>query len=476
MDEQTGFFKRFGVRTWMGFLGFVLTYLVLGWVLKTFFAKTGDPVHIVVDIVFFVAGMIGWMIFFAQFVLPVSTLHNRWKVVERLTNHLLGGQGPAIFIENGIIQARQDEKQQKDAGVIWLDSASAALLRTDVEFRTPAIGPGVHFTNPGEYIAATVDLHTLAQSIGPNDADEPFKIQESDPNYKAVKERAELTNALTRDGIVVSVAISVSFRIKSTPGEGNTRFGFNPANTEAAIRDSMIRGADLNYPVWNTLPARMAADLWREYLGKFRLSELFENRENQAETTIQFLNDMIRKRLTRPQVEVLDEFGKFVLENPTREQEYVRLLKENNHNAADNLLRKAESIEFSKLALMGLEVKSVGLKKLYFSPDIEEQLIGQWNALWLKNAQKEKDQVELDRKLWTTTGQQEGLMEFARMTSREIARQSSISPAHALEMLVHSVFRGVQRNPTLFKSINGNEQRDLSEIFSWLRNLRGSSE
>ncbi|HEY3313120.1 MAG TPA: SPFH domain-containing protein [Anaerolineales bacterium] len=476
MDEQTSFFKHFKTRLLMSLAGFVVFYLVIGWLMNFFGVEASHSWEILADVIIFVLGMLGWMVFFAQFVLPVSTLEDRWKVVDRLVTYLMGGHGPAIFIENGYIQSREGERKQQGPGLIWLDSASAALLRTAVEFRTPAIGPGVHFTNGDEYIAATVDLHTLSQSIGPNDSDEPFKIQETDPNYKAVKERAELTNALTRDGIIVSAAISVSFRIKSTPGEGNTRFGFNPANTEADIRDSMIRGADLNYPVWNTLPARMAADLWREYLGKFRLSELFENRENQSETTIQFLNDMIKKRLTRPQVEVLDEFGKLMLESPAREGEYLRLLRENNRSAAENLLKKAESTEFAKLTQMGLEVKGVSIRKLFFSPDIEEQLINQWTALWLKNAQKEKDQVELDRKLWTTTGEQEGLKDFALMTSREIARQSSTSPAHALEMLVHSVFRGVQRNPALFKNINTEEQRDLSKIFSWLRNLRGSSE
>ena len=46
--------------------------------------------------------MIGWMVFFAQFVLPVNKLQDRWKVVERLVTYLMGGHGPAIFIENGL--------------------------------------------------------------------------------------------------------------------------------------------------------------------------------------------------------------------------------------------------------------------------------------------------------------------------------------------------------------------------------------
>jgi len=475
MDENTSIFQQPLFKRLMGFGAFLVAYLLIGLVMRF----TDDPtvnhtLEVFSDLAICIAGMIGWMVFFAQFVLPVNKLPDRWKVVERLVTYLMGGHGPAIFIENGFTRAKEGESKKRGPGVIWLDSASAAVLRTTVRF-TRTIGPGVHFTNHDEYIAATADLHTLTQTIGPNENDEPYKILDSDPNYKAVKERTELTSAMTRDGITVSASITVNFRIKSTPGEGNSQFGFNPKNTEAAIRDSMVRESKLDHPVWNTLPARMAADIWREYLGKFRLSELFEKSELHPDTTIQFINDMIKKRLTKPQLELLDEFGQVVLESKRREQDYQRLLKEKNKEAAENLLKKIESTEFIKLSEMGLEIKSVVIKKLFFTPDIEEQLINQWTALWLKNAQKERDQVELDRRLWEATGQQEGLKDFALNASQEIARQTSENPAHALEMLVHSTFRGVQKNPGLIKRLN-NELRDLSEIFSWLRNLRGPSE
>jgi hypothetical protein len=474
MDENTGFFQRPKVRATLGFIGFLVVYLLIGLVLQIYFPPADHSLEIISDVIIFVIGMICWMVFFAQFVLPVNNLQDRWKVVERLVTYFMGGHGPAIFMENGFTHESEGESKKKGPGVLILDSASAAVLRTAGQF-TRTVGPGVHFTRHNEYIAGTADLHTLSQSIGPNDADEPFKIAENDPAYKAVKERAEMTSAMTRDGISVSASISVTFRIKSIPGEGGTRFGFNARNTEAAIRDSMVREAKLDHPVWNSLPARMAADIWREYLGKFRLTELFEIGENRPDTTIQYINDMIRKRLTKLQVEVLDEFGKVILESKSREPDYLHLLREKNRDAAENLLKKNESIEFIKLTEMGLEIKSVTIKKLFFAPDIEEQLINQWTALWLKNAQKERDQVELDRRLWETTGQQEGLKEFALNASREIAHQSAENPAHALEMLEHATFRGIQRNPGLIKRLT-NELRDLSEISSWLRNLRGPSE
>ncbi len=504
MEEEISIFNKPLFKKVIRVGIFLFAYVAIGLVMHYVDPQPDHSSEVITDLVIFMIGMIWWLVFFAQFVLPVNRIHDRLRVVERLVSYLMGGHGPAIFIENGFTHASDGENKKKGPGVVWLDSASAAVLRTTSRF-TRTIGPGVHFTRHDEYIAATADLHTLSQSVGPNDADEPFKNFDNEPEFKSLKEqlkitkstqersaveallkewndkikatreRADSTRAMTRDGIPVSASISVNFRIKSTPGEGNTRFGFNPKSTEASIRDSMIREVNLDHPVWNTLPARMAVDIWREYLGKFRLIELFETNENHPDTIIQFINDMIKKRLTRPQVEILDEFGQVVLEKKEREQEYLRLLREKNTDAAENLLKKAESLEFIKLSEMGLEIKGITIKKLYFTPEIEEQLISQWTTRWLKNALKEREQVELDRKLSEATGQQEGLKDFALNASREIAQQTSLNPSHALEMLVHASFRSIQKNPGLMKRQN-NQMRDLFEIYSWLRNLRGPSE
>ena len=504
MEEEIRFYDKPLFKKLIRVAIFLAAYVIIGIVMRYIDPETDQVKAVLTDVVIFIIGMVWWMGFFAQFVLPVNRIKDRIRVVERLVSYLMGSHGPAIFIENGFTHASDGEIKKIGPGVVWLDSASAAVLRTSNRF-TRTIGPGVHFTKQDEYIAATADLHTLSQSIGPNDNDEPFKNFDNEPELKALKEqlktaknpqersageglikewndkvkaireRADTTRAMTRDGFAISASISVNFRIKSTPGEGNTPFGFNAKNTEDFIRDSMIREANLDHPVWNTLPARMAVDIWREYLGKFRLNELFETNEHRPDTTIQFINDMIKKRLTRSQVEVLDEFGMVVLDNKEREQDYMRLIGEKNQDAAENLLKKTESQEYIKLSEMGLEVKGVTIKKLFFTPEVEDQLISQWTTRWLKNAQKEREQVDLDRKLSETNGQLEGLKDFALNASREIAQQTSQNAPHALEMLVHSSFRSIQKNPGLMKR-QTNQMRDLFEIYSWLRNLRGPSE
>jgi regulator of protease activity HflC (stomatin/prohibitin superfamily) len=217
----------------------------------------------------------------------------------------------------------------------------------------------------------------------------------------------------------------------------------------------------------------MAADLWREYLGKFRLSELFEIGAGRTETTVQFINDMIKKRLSKQYVEVVDAFGKVKID-PRKEKEHAILLKNKQMDAAAKLQEMMESTEYKTLTGMGLEVTSVTIKRLIFSPDIEERLVNQWTTMWQKNAMKERDQVERERKLAEAGGQEDALREFALEASREISQGRARNRANALEKLVHATFRAVQRNSDLLKRIN-TEQRELMEIVSWLKDLGGPS-
>jgi hypothetical protein len=373
--------------------------------------------------------------------------------MDRLVSYLSGFHGPAVFVENGRMRASERELKKRGPGVIWLDSASAAVLRTPVKF-TRIVGPGVHFTRAREYVAATVDLHVLTQAIGPNDDDQPFTVDHNHPDYEQIQKRRYDTSALSRDAIEVVATITVTFRIKSTPGEGGTPFGYNEENVRKAVTDGLTQGAQPDQPIWSPLPSRMAVDVWREYLRKFKLTQLFEIPEGRTDTTLQMINGLLKKRLSQETVEVLDDFGRPV---PDTEP--------------------AVSKEFERLRDMGVEVTSVVVKRLAFAPEVEEKLISLWTTLWLKNAQKERDQVERIRKLIEDRAQEEALKEFALNASQEIsqAKLDEIAPkTHALEMLVHSTFLGIRRNTSLLKRTNS-EQRELADIFRWLREKRGEN-
>ena len=244
--------------------------------------------------------LILWMAFFAQFVLPVRTFRDRQKMFDRLITYLFGGHGPAMFIENGQIKEHTGERLKKGPGVLWLDSASAAVTRTAVAIRQ-TIGPGVHFIDRGEFIAGTVDLHVQSQTVGPKESDKPFaakKDNQPQEEWDQVQDRRKQVSALTRDGIEVIPNISVSFRVNTgfpKQRQPGSRFGYrmgvrrsdrlNEERDKDAIRRAILaEGINPNAVAdsprrrvaWNELPAALAVDVWREYAAKFTLDQLFQ--------------------------------------------------------------------------------------------------------------------------------------------------------------------------------------------------------
>jgi regulator of protease activity HflC (stomatin/prohibitin superfamily) len=267
---------------------------------------------------------------------------------------------------------------------------------------------------------------------------------------------------MTRDGIEVVAVISITFRIDAREGEGGTLFGFNEENTRRAITEALTQDANPNAPVWSQLPAKMAADVWREYLRRFKLSELFEVPDQQEDNTkLQLISLLVKERLAKPNVRELDDFGQ-----PIRKVDAKG--KPVWDASGKPEFREAPSREFSKLQEMGYKVFSVNIKKLIFSPEIEERLIQQWSSMWLKNAQKEREQVERARKLSEMKGTEKALKDFAKNASSEISQVQPRNRAAALYMLIEATRKSIIKNNTLTRKMN-TEPTDLREISTWLR-------
>jgi hypothetical protein len=428
--ENLSILKRPWAKIFYVILAFLVVYIILARLDQIWFDKW--------DVVLFCLTTPFWLFFFAQFVLPVRKLEDRFRIFERLLLYITGQHGPAIFIENGIIRANEAEKERKGSGVIWLDTGSAAVLRTPVSF-TRTVGPGAVFTKRNEYVAQAVDLHELNIVLGMQDNDDPFGIAKEDPNYNEVQARRWETSAMTRDGIEVVATIYVAFFITPEPGSNNyptTPFGYSANNVFKYVVSNTS----------NTIITRMVVDVWREYLRKFRFNQLFEQLPNENLTLLQKINQMVNARLSNPQVNDLDEFGR----------ETARLM---------------DSIEYQRMQDMGI-TGSIVIRRLSFPPEIEQKLVQQWTANWLKNAQKERDQIERQRTVTMRVGQDKALKEFAEYASQEIGDITPTNHSEALEMMVHSTLRGILRNTTLQRRMTS-EQHDLSDIIQWLREKAG---
>lgn len=546
MDE-TPFYRKpwFYVIGWLAFL-----LLMYGAQIYRMGGIRASLFDILIDLVcIFPLLLFLWMAFFAQFVLPVQTFRDRQNIFSRLLTRLSGGHGPALFIENGVIKEHSGERLKKGPGVVWLDSASAAVTRTPVAIKQ-TLGPGVHFINANEYIAGTLDLHIQSQSIGPRETDKPFDEKsdsQSVEEYNQIQDRRQQVSALTRDGIEIIPRISVNFRVDTgfpKEGQPGSRFGYRKGITEKdrsreekdkdAIRRAIL-GEGINpmaepesprhRVAWNQLPVALAVDVWREYAAKFTLDELFkpnqvvpapapqmpepteeeidplsqpirvgarretvqnifasmlreinlfiartlktleenpedgtkksvpawptaapaqrsEKNEPQKKTALQVINDMVKARLTQPEVDYLDDHG-IRGEGTIVSQEY-KLLQER-----------------------GLKVLNVSINGLVLNPMIESTIISRWSTTWLKNAKMESEQLEQKRNIIESAAREQAIRQYADMLSRDLVQKKPVGVKETLRTLLMRTRSIIFNNHQLRRRMTSDEE-ELEEIIKWI--------
>ena len=545
MDE-TPLYKRpwFYIAAWLTIL-----VVVYGWQIARMGGIRANLRDIFIDLaIVFPLLLLLWLAFFAQFVLPVRTGTDRRKIFGRLIRYLFGSHGPALFIENGKIKEHSGERMKRGPGVLWLDSASAAVTRTAVSIRQ-TVGPGVHFTDSSEYVAGTVDLHTQAQVIGPKETDKPFEERGADQPqemWDQIQDRRKQVSALTRDGIEVIPNISISFRVKTgfpKENQPGSRFGYRTGvrrsdrqkeneDKEAIRRAILGEGINPNAVqdsprrrvAWNELPGSLAVDVWREYAAKFTLDQLFQpeqvvpkpsptipqpteeeidplsqpiqvsgdrramqdnlarmvremsimvsrtiraiegKRNNRAEkrsvvhpsfpaemrvkkemqkkTALQVINDMVKARLTQPQVDVLDDNG---VRGPGT----------------------TESLEYQLLQERGIEVLRVSIFNLRFNRLIEETIISRWSTTWLLNSKLESEQVERKRNLVETAGHEQAIRQYADFLSKDLMQKRPVGIKETLKTLLLRTRTLIMNNPHLRQRMS-EEQQDLEDILRWI--------
>jgi len=424
-------------------------------------------------------GMLLGLAFFAQFVLPVRRLGERLNAVDRLIRYWLGRHGPAIFIEDGQVRQSQKDRLARGPGVAVLDTASGAVFRNAHAFTRPH-GPGVVFTSRGEFLAGQVDLHRQVKYIGPRDNEDVFaprQERESEEEYRARQERRNITSALTRDGVEVVPNVLTVFKIDADQGESGTQFGYRDHSVWRAIAHEGIRpeASELQERrvAWDWLPVYMAVDLWREYLRKYTLNELFgfpssdPDAPSDGQPKLPLVIRMVGRRLTQAHVDRYDEKGRPVYKkdaagNPTKEIEQIA------------------SHEFTQLQQRGIRVFAANIRNLRFPEPVERRLVEQWGATWLDRAMDELRDAERMQSEKRIEGEREANLNFVlgavQFLSERLQTTSSdqLSLSETIELLVRGTLDTCLRDADLRGQL-GNEKSGLSELIGWIQRNNGKT-
>lgn len=409
-----------------------------------------------------------WLFFFAQFVLPVTTLSDRRHVFSLLVKYILGTHGPAISMRDGEVIQRRSERLRSGKGVIVLDTASAAVLRTDLNF-TRAVGPGLVFLSGAEKVDTALDLRVHSRSLGPRPGEDPFAPQgpdESDEAYEERQRRRWATSAKTRDGVEVVARVVVLFYLDDRPDDLSDdeylRGRFHTdlhGHTVSAWRAALRRSLDMSpesgdtapqLREWGWIPPHIAVDLWREYLQRFTLEELFrlEPRAGMGEdvnTALEVILAAMRERMTQPEYREMAADGSFT----------------------ENIL---PSREYQVLQERGIRVRAAVVPDMFFPPAVEQQLIDRWVANWMVRALREREIVERRRRVAAKRGEETAISDLANLVVREACPESEALPTsqECAIRLIEQTVQLLKRSPELFLFDRGLVE-SLEEILSTLR-------
>ncbi len=395
-----------------------------------------NPNYIVSAIVFAVDIAVAYYLldrlifFYAQFILPIQNSKYRNEIYSRVKS-FEGKRGPALFIKNGRVIMQEGEEEKRGPGLIVVDTASAVVLRTDTEIKD-TVGPGIKFTKGNEYIAGSVDLRQQWQYIGPDGG-------------------SEKTDGTTRDEVEIKATISIKFSIrrpkqnKPTESGVTSEYGYDEAAVRNAIMREFIEVDEEQKTLisWEEIPADLVVGIWREYVHKFKLMELFSPVNERGESGLQVIEQMINKRVTKSNVEAMDSIG-----NLTKEW--------------------VESREYAQLQKHGLEITEVRIHDIHLATEDEEQIFVQWKPEWMKSIQQEERSMSDTEALIATVAREESSKRFASLVAKSFNVESVESnPFKTLAALIKPIKEFV-----LEQSVAGNDMearlRKLNDLWKWM--------
>jgi hypothetical protein len=164
--------------------------------------------------------------------------------------------------------------------------------------------------------------------------------------------------------------------------------------------------------------------------------------EPQKRTALQVINEMVKARLTQPEVDILDDQG-------VRGE------------------GKLPSTEYKLLHERGLKVLNVSVGGLILNPLIDETIISRWSTTWLKVAKLESDQIERQRNVIESAAREQAIRQYADMLSRDLIQKKPSGVKEILRTLLLRTRTIIFNNDQLRQRMTA-EQQELEEIIKWI--------
>jgi hypothetical protein len=264
---------------------------------------------------------------------------------------------------------------------------------------------------------------------------------------------------------------------------------------------------------WNQLPGLIAVDLWREYLAKFTLDDLFSPRflalpeVLQPEEPVragapQATPMVIRRRWPAPLLRRFNNSLERWLETTSiadwqddedrwiRKPQAARLIPGRNYTALQIIAHMVKarmtmaavpildecgrclkghalSEEYKRLRERGLLILDVTFGGYRFDPAVEQQIVQQWRTAWLPNANRERVHIEQLEILAAESGKQQALLEHAKFLGRALRSDPPASIPAALRTLLQASHKEILTDERLHGQ-GGSELNALSELSKWV--------
>ncbi len=436
--------------TWGAIVALILVLLLelgwLGWMVPEYGALLVRVVWRPLWAVFqwglkFVTLFLIWLFFFSQFLLPLKRVEDRIRLTWRVLLNMFNRAGPALVVQDGRILIPQGEIPYSGPGLVITDVASAVAVRAPGQGVRIIPPSSVGFLEPWDCVADVVDLRAVSRIVGPREDEDPFAPRqegEGEQQYQERQERYYQTRGITRDGVEVVPRLWVRFHLMTSEEpppslscvEERLRWWNDPrwrafppfrtiyyGSAESVWRAVVSRPIEVNAPPnldgfvdcvecaeqyqrypWDWLPAMMAADLWREYVRRFTLDELFSPLpHHNGQTGLEVIRQAIETRLTQPTYQEMDATGRL--------------------NRSEQGERRSE--EFAELERRGVRVTKVAVIGLFLPKEVEKELAQLRANSWLQRARGMREWVERQRALAHEQGERAALAFFGQAFAQQ---------------------------------------------------------